>query len=300
MRILVSGASGFIGTPLISFLASQGAVVIPLVRPSERELPNSIVWDPETGSARIEDFEGFDAAIHLAGEPLTLSRWSPKKQRKILESRKVGTMFLSHLLSNTISPPSLFLSASAVGYYGNRGDEILNEESSPGSGFLAHVCSSWEKAAAAIQKRGARVVHARFGMVLGSNGGALKKMLIPYRLGLGGSLGSGRQWVSWVHRDDLIRAVAHIMNDPSLEGPINVVSPCPVRQETFARTLAEILHRPYFLKLPAWALRLRFGIAAEELILSSAHVKCSKLLASKFFFNYPDLRSALCKALQSI
>jgi NAD dependent epimerase/dehydratase family enzyme len=138
-RILVSGASGFIGTPLISFLASQGAVIIQLVRPSERKPPSSIVWDPEGGSARARDFEDFDAVIHLAGEPLTLARWSAKKQRKILESRKGGTMFLSHLLSKAISPPRLFLSASAVGYYGDRGDEILNEESEPGSGFLAHV-----------------------------------------------------------------------------------------------------------------------------------------------------------------
>lgn len=297
-RILISGASGFIGTPLVSFLASQGHVIVSLVRSTDRHAPNSIVWDPEVGSARSEDFEGFDAAIHLAGEPLTLTRWSAKKREKILQSRTVGTMFLSHLLSTVNRPPRLFLSASAVGYYGNRGEEILTEESQAGNGFLANVCCAWEKASFSIRNRGARVVHTRFGMVLGPNGGALKKMLTPFRLGLGGALGSGKQWVSWVQRDDLIRAIAHILNDESLEGPINVASPNPVRQEEFAKTLADLLHRPHFFNLPAWVLRLCYGMAADELLLSSTRVKSTKLLAAKFSFNYPDLRSALYRAVQ--
>ncbi len=299
-RILVSGASGFIGRPLVSFLASNGYAVFQLIRPSDKSVPNSIIWNPEIGLARPEDFEDFDAVIHLAGEPLTLTRWSAEKREKILQSRTVGTMFLSHLLSQAIRCPSLFISASAVGYYGNRGEELLSEDSGAGSGFLAHVCCAWEKASFAIRNRGARVVHARFGMVLGSDGGALNKMVVPFQLGLGGRLGSGKQWVSWVHRDDLIRALLHIIDDPSFEGPVNVVSPIPVLQEEFAKTLAELLHRPHFFSLPAWALRLRFGITANELLLSSARVRCSKLLAAKFRFDYPDLRSALCKALQRI
>jgi uncharacterized protein (TIGR01777 family) len=297
-RILVSGASGFIGKPLVSFLTSAGAEVVSLIRKSDSYAPNSIVWDPEAGSARKEDFEDFDAVIHLAGEPLTLTRWSTKKREKILQSRTVGTMFLSHLLASAVCPPKLFLSASAIGYYGDRGEEILTEESEAGRGFLAHVCCAWEKASFALQNRGSRVVHARFGMVLGPNGGALKKMLVPYRLGLGGRLGSGKQWVSWVHRDDLIQALSHIINTPSLEGAVNVVSPNPVRQEDFSRTLAELLGRPHFFNLPAWLLRLRFGSVADELILASTRVKCAKLLAAKYPFIYSDLRSALYKALQ--
>lgn len=299
-RILVSGASGFIGRPLVSFLASAGASVFQLIRPSDKPVPNSIIWDPEMGLARPEDFEGFDTVIHLAGEPLTLTRWSAEKREKILQSRTVGTMFLSHLLSQTVRCPRLFISASAVGYYGDRGEELLSEESVAGSGFLAHVCCAWEKASFAIRNRGTRVVHARFGMVLGPNGGALNKMLVPYLLGLGGRLGSGKQWMSWVHRDDLIRALQYMIENRSLEGPVNVVSPEPVRQEEFAKTLAGLLHRPHFFGLPAWALRLRFGATANELLLSSARVDCAKLLAAKFRFDYPDLRSALCKALQRI
>lgn len=280
--------------PLVSFLVSQGHVVVPLVRKSA---PDSILWDPEKGEARPEDFEDFDVAIHLAGEPLTLCRWSAAKREKILQSRTVGTLFLSHLLSKAARPPKLFIAASAIGYYGDRGEEIVDEKSPAGQGFLAHVCGAWEKASFAMQGR-ARVVHTRFGMVLGLHGGALQKMLLPYKLGLGGPLGTGQQWVSWVHRDDLIRALVHVIHHESLEGPVNVVSPHPVRQEEFSAILAHQLHRPHFFRVPAWALRLRFGEAADELILASSRVKCAKLLASKFAFNYPDLRSALL-ALQT-
>jgi len=299
VRILISGATGFIGTPLVSYLASQGANVVQLVRSKDSHIPHSIVWDPESALARKEDFEGFDAVIHLAGEPLTLARWSSKKRDKILHSRTLGTMFLSHLLSNATHPPAVFISASAVGYYGHRGEEILTEESETGDGFLANVCSSLERASFAIRKRGARVVYARFGMVIGPNGGFLKKMLLPFKLGLGGKVGSGKQWMSWVHREDLIQALIHIIKDSSLEGPVNVVAPNPVRQEEFARILAQLLHRPHFFRLPSWLLRLLFGVTADELILSSSRVQCAKLLASKFAFNYPDLRSALSKALQN-
>lgn len=297
MRILISGASGFIGRPLSSFLSSQGHSVFSLVRASDRPVHSSILWDPEEGKASLKDFENFDVVIHLAGEPLTLTRWSKEKRDKILYSRTVGTMFLSHLLSITERPPHLFIGASAYGYYGDRGDEILTEESSLGEGFLPSVCSAWERASYAIENRGARVARTRFGMVLGPHGGALKQMLTPYRLGLGGRLGSGKQWMSWMALDDLIRAMNHIIHTESLKGAINFVAPDPVRQEDFAKTLAEILHRPHFFSIPRWILKLRFGMMADEFLLSSARVQPTKLLASNFTFNYPDLRSALCKAI---
>lgn len=299
VRILVSGASGFVGGPLVSFLSSCGFSVSQLVRVPISSSRCSISWDPEAGEANRSDFENFDVVIHLAGEPLTLSRWSVQKREKILQSRTVGTMFLSHLLSTVRNPPRLFISASAIGYYGDRGEETLDEESGPGSGFLSSVCSAWEKGSFAIQARGARVVQTRFGMVLGPGGGALKKMLPAYRLGLGGKLGSGKQWMSWVHRDDLIRAIAHIIQDESLKGPVNIVSPYPVRQEEFSSILAQLLHRPHFFRIPAWALRLTLGIMAKEMILASTRVECAKLLASNFSFVYPDLRSALYQALQT-
>jgi hypothetical protein len=258
------------------------------------------VWDPQKGLARQEDFENFDAVIHLAGEPLTFARWSKEKQKAILTSRTIGTMFLSHLLSSVSSPPKVLLTASAIGYYGNRGDDTLTEQSPPGTGFLSHVCTSWEKACHSAQNRGIRVIHTRFGMVLGPNGGALQKMLPLYRLGLGAKLGSGRQWVSWVALHDLIQSIHHILTHSSIEGSVNVVSPNPVRQAEFSHLLAQLLHRPHFLSIPAWALRLRFGLMADELLLSSAKAEPAKLVASKFRFLYPDLRSALCKVLQII
>ncbi len=300
MRILISGASGFIGKPLSFFLSSQGHRIVRLIRDFGKQEPDSVSWNPEEGKARKEDFEGFDAVIHLAGEPLTLSRWSEKKRKKILLSRTVGTTFLSHLFSTALRPPKLFLSASAFGFYGDRGEKLLTEESEAGRGFLAHVCCAWEKASYAMKKRGARVVQARFGIVLGPDGGVLKKMVPPYRLGLGGRLGSGKQWISWIALEDLMRAVDHVMSREFLEGAVNIVSPHPIRQEEFSKILAECLHRPHWLSIPAPLLRFFFGQTADELLLSSAKVEPTKLLASNFVFQYPDLRSALFKALRII
>ncbi len=278
MRILVSGASGFIGRPLTFFLTSQGHTVFPLSRDSV-------------------DIPPVDAVIHLAGEPLTLSRWSDSKKQKIYSSRVDFTQRLCHVLSSR--PPKLFISASATGYYGDRGDELLTEASPPGQGFLAHVCREWERASQEMAQYGTRTVQTRFGIVLGPDGGALQKLLLPYKLGLGGRLGSGQQWMSWISLTDLIHAIHHILNHPSLQGPINLVSPHPVRQETFSATLASLLHRPRLLPIPACALRFCLGESANSLLLSSGKVQPTKLLASNFPFLYPDLRAALQCALKN-
>ncbi len=294
-RILMSGASGFIGGSLFSFLISEGHEVIRLTR---RGGEGTIQWDPEKAEGKRNDFENFDAVIHLAGEPLTLSRWSKEKREKILHSRVFGTLFLSHLLNALLTPPKVFICASAVGYYGDRGEERVTEESASGRGFLAHVCCAWEKASNALQNRGVRVVHTRFGMVLGSDGGGLQKIVPLYKLGAGARLGSGKQWISWIARDDLVRAISYILKEDSIEGAVNVVSPNPVRQIEFSKTLAELLHRPHFLCIPKWALRLFLGQTADEMLLSSIKAIPSKFLAANFPFYYPEIRSALSRALQ--
>jgi hypothetical protein len=284
-KVLISGASGFIGSSLCQFLSTLGHEVVRLERSFDKR--------------DRAQFEGLDWVIHLAGEPLTLERWSRQKEKKIFDSRVLGTLFLSEILSKTVHAPKVFISASAIGYYGDRKEETLTEESSGGVGFLAEVCSAWEKASSEIEQRGARVVQTRFGMVIGANGGALKRMILPYKLGLGGKLGSGEQWVSWIDRDDLISALHHIAMNDSIAGCVNLVSPEPIRQKDFSAILAEVLHRPHFLSMPAWALRLAFGKVADELLLCSAKALPVKLLASNFAFQYADLRSALFKAIQN-
>lgn len=296
LRILISGASGFIGKLLTSFLKKLGHQVIPLVRVSSEIPEEAITWDPESEKATQSEFEGFDVVIHLAGDPLTLGRWSKSKQMKILESRVNGTIFLSHLLSASLAPPKVFISASGIGYYGNCGDEELNEESSNGNSFLAHVCSAWEEACFSLKKEGVRCISTRFGMVLGK-GGALKKMLPAYRIGLGATLGTGKQWISWVDIQDLVHAMLHIIETESISGPVNIVSPCPIRQIDFSQLLAKDLDQPHFIRLPSWFLRILFGKVADDLLLSSAKVIPAKLLATNFHFEYSELKDSFARAL---
>jgi uncharacterized protein (TIGR01777 family) len=296
LRILISGASGFVGGALFRFLASRGHDPVALGRSKKGE--NSIIWNPEEGTAVLGDFEGFDAVVHLAGEPLTLARWSRSKKEKILYSRTVGTFFLSQLLSQLLQPPKVFVSASAIGFYGDRGEEVLTEESGAGSGFLASVCCEWEKAARSLANRGVRTVQTRFGMVLGPDGGALAKMLLPFKLGLGGRLGPGNQWVSWIDREDLIRAIDFILVQESMEGPVNLVSPHAVRQKEFAETLAALLHRPAKLPLPAWLLHVLYGESADEMILSSCRAAPGKLMKARFPFLLPNIKDSLQKAIR--
>lgn len=295
MKILLSGSNGFVGRALFDYWHSLGHEIIRLVR-KEAKNEGCVGWDPERGLLVKEDFEGYDAVVHLAGEPIATGRWTRAKKEKILYSRTVSTWLLSNVLAQTLHPPKVFISVSAVGFYGNSGEALLDEGSPAGRGFLASVCCEWEKGALAIENRGARVVHPRFGMVIGP-GGALKKMLLPFKLGLGGILGDGRQWISWIELGDLIAAIDHVLQDESLNGPVNFTSPYPVRQKEFAKTLAALIHRPSFFNLPAWFLKIFFGEMAEETLLSSTRAEPKKLLDSGFSFAYPRIKDALRKAV---
>ncbi len=296
MRILVTGASGFIGKPLTLLLRKNGHEVIRLVR-SSTNAADEISWDPDRGIAIKEQFEGFDAVVHLAGETISSLRWTKAKKKRILFSRTVGTRFLSQILSETLRPPKVFISPSALGYYGDRGEILIEDGAPAGSGFLAHVCSEWEKAANVIEARGSRVVHPRFGVVLGKGGGALGKLLPIYRLGLGATLGDGQQWMSWIALEDAVAALHFALMNDSISGAFIAASPNPVRQEEFSRKLAAQLHRPACFRVPKWLLHLLFGQMADELLLQSLKASPTKLLRSGFQFQTLCLDKALSSAL---
>lgn len=294
MRILVSGASGLIGSRLTIFLCAAGHEVVHLVRKKE-VASNEIFWDPSTETASKEKFEGFDLVIHLAGKNIAERRWTDQIKKELFLSRCRDTWLLSHILTRLERPPKCLITASAIGIYGNRGEEILTEESPPGVGFLAELCEKWEEATQAIEQKGTRVVHTRFGIVLSKEGGVLAKLLPSFRLGLGAILGSGKQFLSWVTLDDLVYAIYHAAMHEELKGAINVVSPHPATQEEFSRALAKALHRPCFLRLPASLLRLLFGEMADEMLLSSTRAVPKKLLISNFRFTSPVLEEALTR-----
>jgi uncharacterized protein (TIGR01777 family) len=291
LRILVSGSTGLIGSALIDFLESSDATITRLVRDSG--WVQAVRWNPMAGSIEQHLLGEYDAVIHLAGESLTGGRWTPSKRRRILESRVRGTRLLAESLAALRRPPRVMVSASAIGFYGNRGEELLREESSPGEGFLADVCRRWEEAAAPAAEAGIRVVHPRIGMVLSSGGGALKKLLRPFRLGLGGTIGGGDQIMSWIGLDDLVGALLHTIFTPTLSGPVNVVAPESVSNFEFTRTLGRVVRRPAILTVPGPVLRAMYGRMADEVLLASARVEPRKLLASGFRFRFPDLESAL-------
>lgn len=292
-RILLSGASGFIGSSLKNFLQLCGHKVVRLVRRRDDVAEDSIFWDPSNGNFEKEHFEGFDAVIHLAGANLSQGRWSEKNKEQFFLSRCRDTWLLSQVLCRLYRPPKTVIAASAIGYYGNRGREILTESSSQGQGFLADLCAKWEKATDSIENRGARVVHARFGAVLGAKGGMLQKILPIFKWGLGGKLGTGQQMISWIGIDDLIGGIYHTLMKDSLSGPVNLVAPQPLSQAEFSRILAHKLKRPAFCNVPAWALKAVLGEMAEEMLLASQNVQPQKLLESGYEFRYPDLSKAL-------
>jgi hypothetical protein len=289
-RILVSGVSGPIGAALLPSLESQGAEIVRLVRGGEK-FAGHISWDP-SGRLAPEAVSGFDAVIHLAGETV-VGRWTEAKKKAIRESRVLGTRSVATALAGTKEKPRVFVCASAIGFYGNRGDEVLTEESPEGRGFLAALSREWEGESGAAARAGIRTVNLRIGLVLSAQGGALLKMATPFKLGLGGRLGPGTQWWSWIHVDDIVGAIHHIFRTEALIGPVNLVAPNPVRNEEFTRLLASVLGRPALLPMPAFAARLVFGEMAQELVLSSQRVKPAKLEGGGFAFQYPELRGAL-------
>jgi uncharacterized protein len=289
-RILVSGGSGPIGTALLPALKTSGCAVTRLVRGAATGA-DQIVWNP-TQPLAADSVSGFDAVIHLAGETI-VGRWTEAKKRRILDSRRQGTGHLAEAVAKAAQRPRVFISASAVGYYGNRGDEILREDSPSGGGFAAEICRLWEAAAQPAAAAGVRTVQMRLGVVMSGKGGALQKMLPPFRLGLGGRLGDGRQWWSWVSVDDVASAILHVLNHVELQGPVNTVAPQPVTNADFTKTLASVIQRPALFPMPAFAVRLVFGEMGEELFLASQRVEPAKLAASGYHFKHPELHKAL-------
>jgi uncharacterized protein (TIGR01777 family) len=296
-RLLVSGASGPIGAALLPSLKARGYSVTRLVRGAATG-PDQVTWNP-TQPLSPDSVSGFDAVIHLAGESI-VGRWTEARKRRILHSRTQGTRHLAEAVANAAQRPRVFISASAVGYYGNRGDEILREDSPSGEGFAAEICRQWEAAAQPAAAAGIRIVQMRLGVVMSADGGALKKMLLPFRLGLGGRLGDGRQWWSWVAVDDVVGAIQHVLDNDSLKGPVNTAAPKQVTNAEFTRTLAGVLNRPAIFPMPAFAVRLVFGQMGDELFLASQRVEPAKLTASGYQFKHPELRKALQEILTGI
>jgi len=292
-RIAVTGASGLVGRALTRALEATGRGVHPLVRRPPRPDTREIRWDPETGEVDTESLRGFSAVVHLAGENIASGRWTPRRREVIRRSRVEGTRALAEALARMKAPPRTLLCASAVGYYGHRGDEVCTEESPPGEGFLPEVCAAWEAAADPAREAGIRVVHARIGVVLSREGGALPRMLPPFRLGLGGPVGSGKQWMSWIALDDLTALIEHCLDDPSLAGPVNAVAPHPAINREFAKTLGRVLRRPAVLPLPAFAVRLLLGEMGRDLLLASARAVPEAALRAGFAFRFPRLEYAL-------
>ncbi len=304
MRILMTGASGLVGTALAAELRAAGETVNRFVRPSAdpaavKPLPSGdVAWNPETGEMNLPAAENADVVVNLAGASIGGGRWTTKRKALLRSSRVDLTEHLVTALSRLKSPPKIFVSASAIGFYGDRGEESLTEASTSGNDFLSQITSEWEAAAIKAEQFGTRTVLARFGIILSKNGGALPQMLTPFKLGAGGKLGSGKQWMSWISLDDAVSALRIAITNPNFRGPINIVAPNPSRNADFTRALAQVLHRPAILPAPAFALRLALGEMADALLLSSQRVVPEKLTQQHFKFQYAGLESALRRALQ--
>lgn len=298
MRILLTGSHGLVGSALTPALVGDGHEVRPLVRYATGYGSHDIEWSPERYSIAMSRIEGFDAVVHLAGESIAEGRWTDEKKQRIRDSRIQGTKLLAESLPTLKQPPKVFLCASAIGYYGNRGDEVLTEESAPGNDFLSRVCIEWEEATREAAEKGIRTANMRFGIILDKKGGALGKMLPPFRMGIGGRIGDGKQWMSWIALDDVVNAIRHALNTETLSGPVNYVTPNPVRNSEFTKTLGRALSRPTLFPIPAFGVRLAFGEMADALLLSSQRVQPTKLTASSFEFSYPTLAAALTHILK--
>ncbi len=293
MRVLISGSSGLIGSHLSHALRSEGNEVVCLVRSKSQAGPGAVCWKPSEESIDESPLEGFDAVVHLAGENIASGRWTEDKKRRIRESRVKGTRLLSQALSRREEPPKALVCASASGFYGSRGDSVLTEQSPPGDSFLADVCREWEAAADPARDRGIRVIHARFGMVLSTRGGALALMLIPFKLGIAGKISTGEQYMPWITLDDAVRVLQFCLDAEHFEGPVNATAPHPVTNAEFTKTLGRVLSRPTLATLPAFAARFVFGEMAEELLLASVRAEPRRLLDAGFTFHHAQLEPAL-------
>ena len=299
MKILVTGSHGLVGSALVPELVNAGHRVVRMVRPPMKPSENEVLWDPQSGFVEKNELEGLDAVVHLAGENISTGRWTEKKKASIRDSRVKGTKLLAEALAGLKNKPKVLASASAIGFYGSRGTEVINEKSASGSGFLAETCAEWEEEAEPAQKAGINVVYLRFGVILSIKGGALAKMLLPFKLGVGGKIGSGYQYLSWVSINDAINAIKHVLNSKNFSGPFNIVSQQPVTNLEFTKALGKVLSRPTVFPLPAFAARLAFGEMADELLLSSACVIPSRLIKSGFSFKHNNLEEALRSLLGS-
>lgn len=292
MKILVTGASGMVGSSLIPFLTTGGHQVVTLVR-REPKNANEVQWSVEGGVKNPEALEGLDGVFHLAGENIASGRWNDAQKERIMGSRVDGTRVVVDALLGLKEKPKVFISASAIGFYGNRGDEVLDETASRGTDYLSDVVVAWEEQTKRLEEAGVRTVLARIGVVLSPRGGALKKMLLPFKMGGGGIVGSGNQWMSWVALDDLIGALHHALMTPDMRGPINITAPGAVTNRSFTKVLGRVLRRPTILPIPAIGVKLAFGEMGEALLLGSQRVQSKALTESGFHFDYPDLEGAL-------
>lgn len=297
MKIVISGASGLIGTALTDSLKKDGHTVIPLTR-SKSNSEQSIHWNIESGEIESEKLENTDVIIHLAGENISgdnpiQGRWTEERKEKILNSRVKGTSLLADTITKLNNPPKVFISASAIGYYGDRNAELLNEKSSKGTGFLSDVCEKWENSANKAEEKCVRVVHPRFGVVLSKNGGALKAMLLPYQMGIGGIIGNGEQFMSWVDISDVVGSIKHIIDKNEISGIVNIVSPSPVTNHDYTKALGDVLNRPTIFPIPALVVNLLFGEMGNELLLGSQKVSPDVLLNTGYKFNYPRISESL-------
>lgn len=292
MKILVTGSSGLIGTALVPALQRSGHEVTRLVREKSGK-PGALFWNPELGQIDLMRLDGFDAVVHLAGENIAAGRWTKNRKARILGSRVKSTRLLADAFAQCKAPPKIWLCASAIGWYGDRGDVALDEASPAGDDFLAGVCRAWEAECGPAKARGMRVVNLRFGVVLSREGGALGKMLLPFKLGAGGKLGGGTQWMSWIAIDDAVGAIGHALDQASLNGPVNVVAPHPASNLEFTKTLGRVLRRPTFAAMPGFAVKVLFGEMGGALLLASQKVAPAKLAASGYGFKFPELDGAL-------
>lgn len=303
MKIIVTGSTGLVGRALVRSLLEEGHSVTRLVRGEAQEFrapgTSAVRWNPSDGTIDAGALEGHDGAVHLAGESIAEGRWTDEKKRRIRDSRVKGTRLIAETLAGLKERPRVLVSASAIGFYGDRGEEILTEESAPGDDYLSRVCREWEEAARPAAEAGVRVVNLRIGLVLSSEGGALERMLPPFKLGAGGRIGSGEQYMSWIALDDLVGVIRRALTDESLSGPVNAVAPRPVTNAQFTKALGRALNRPTVLPVPAFAVRLAFGEMADALLLSSARVLPRRLEEAGHEFSHPDVDGALHHVLNS-